>query len=248
MISIRVAPEGSLMAIASASGQLGYAVSLALNRVANQGQAAEREHIKKAFKLRQEGFVLKGIKIDKADRATKTSWRVVIQLAYPNERHFLDQHEPGGERVRHGGGRLWQPNQAVFKSKIIGRANPLHPKNLHLHKDAAGRIIGDQRTFLVRTKSHQVLILQRVDRGLTSKSKRSLKGLTLDNVATGMGPHTRKQKALSRTGGTQLLYRLVSKVRIPARLEFASTISTSVQATWEREMHAALVEALRGAK
>ena len=244
MLSVRVHPEGALAALATAGGQFPYIVSVALNRTANIGQEAERKQMRGALHLRREQFVVRGIKIDKADRATKTSWRVVIQLAYPDERHFLDQHEEGGDRVRHGGKRLWQPNQEVFKSKIIGRANPLHPSNLHLHKDKGGRIVGDQRTFLVRVRS-QVIILQRVDRRLTKRGSR-LSSFTLDNVAVGMGPRTRKEKALHRTAGTRLLYRLVDRVRIPADLKFVPTISQAALDAFPGEFHRAAVEALGG--
>lgn len=248
MIQVKVHPEGALAGIAAAAGQLDYAVSVGINRVANIGQTAEREHMRTAFRLRQGQFVLRGVKIDKADRATKTSWRARIQLAYPDERRFMDEHEQGGDRVRYGGARLWQPNKEVFKTKIIGRANPLHPKNLHLHENERGRIVGDQRTFIVKATNGQVLVLQRTERLLTKASGRNLKGLTLDNVAVGMGLHRRKEKALHRTAGTRLLYRLVERVRIPADLEFVPTISKAAEAAWPAVANQALVEALRGSK
>ena len=100
-IRVHVDPRAVLGWLSDAQErQLPFAVSLALNRVANQAQVAERENIKRSFKLRRESFVLKGVKISKQDRATKSSWRVTIQLAYPDDRHFLDQHEVGGYRTR----------------------------------------------------------------------------------------------------------------------------------------------------
>lgn len=247
MIQVKVHPEGALAALATAGGQFPYIVSVALNRTANIGQEAERKQMRGSLHLRQERFVVRGIKIDKADRATKTSWRVVIQLAYPDDRHFLDQHEEGGDRIRHGGKRLWKPNKEVFKSKIIGRANPLHPSNLHLHLDEGGRIVGDQRTFLVRVSSGKVLILQRVDRRIDRRGAR-LSSFTLDNVAVGMGPRRRKEKALHRTVGTRLLYKLVDRVRIPADLKFVPTISQAALDAFPDEFHRAAVEALGGNK
>ena len=244
-IRVHVDPRAVLGWLSDAQErQLPFAVSLALNRVANQAQVAERENLKRSFKLRRESFVLKGVKISKQDRATKSSWRVTIQLAYPDDRHFLDQHEVGGYRTRYGGKRLWQPNPEVFASKVIGRANPLHPKNLRLAKDKSGRVVGQERTFLVRVKS-AVLVLQRVDRRLTKGSARRLKGLTLDNVQTGMGPHTKKSRGISRTGGTRLLYRLVERVKLPARLQFVSTIGGVAQSQFPEALRAAMVDALR---
>lgn len=245
MITFRVNPAAALGWLTDyQQRQLPYAVSLALNRSANKGQEAERSKLRSKFKLRREQFVVRGIKIAKADRATKSSWRVVVAVAYPDDRHFLDDHEEGAQRVRHGGKRLWQPNAEVFKSKVIGRGNPLHPKNLKLHKDKGGRIVGDQRTFLVRVRG-QVLILQHVDQGLTKASRARLKGLTLDNVAVGMGPHRRKVKAIHRTAGTRLLYRLVDRVRIPARLEFVPTVGGTAAAAFPDELRRAMAEAIR---
>ncbi len=247
-IRVKVDPRAVLGWLSDAQEkQLPFAVSLALNRVANQAQQAERESIKRSFKLRRESFVLKGVKILKQDRATKSSWTVTIQLAYPDDRHFLDQHEVGGYRTRYSGKRLWQPNPDVFSSKIIGRSNPLHPKNLKLAKDKSGRIVGQERTFLVRSKG-RVLVLQRVDRRLTKPSARRLKGLTLDNVQTGMGPHTKKSKGINRTGGTRLLYRLVERVRLPARLQFVPTIGGVAQAQFPEALRLALADALRTAR
>ena len=93
--------------------QIPWMMTLALNKVANAAQQKQREHIKRAFQLRRESFVLRGVYISKADRASKTSWRVVIQLAYPDQRHFLDQHEEGGvsssTRIVRGEGTLvWE--------------------------------------------------------------------------------------------------------------------------------------------
>ena len=133
MIRLSVNTTGALAHLAELNGQLPFAMSLGLNRLANVGQAAEQNQMRHAFKLRREQFVVRGVKIEKLDRATKTSWRVIIQLAYPDARPFMDLHEPGGDRHRHGGRYLWQPNQNVFKSRVIGATNPLHPRNLNIH-------------------------------------------------------------------------------------------------------------------
>lgn len=249
MITIHVNAQGALAMLANAHDQLPFAISLGLNRLANAGQAAEQAQMRKGFKLRREQFVVRGVKIDKADRATKTSWRVVIQLAYPDDRPFMDQHEKGGFRTRHGGRFLWQPNQQVFKSRVIAASNPLSPKNLHMKRTPAGQVKGEQRTFMVKTASGQRLVLQREDRRLDQRSARGIKSLTLDNFAGGMGPRTKKEKrSIRRTGGTRLLYRLVERVRIPADLHFVETIQREVEAKQEAIMNEALLQALRTAR
>lgn len=248
-VEIHVNTSGVMVMLAHAQGQLPYAISLGLNRLANIGQKAEQDQMKRSFKLRRETFVLRGVKINKADRASKTSWRVTIQLSYPDNRPFMDQHEQGGFRTRRGGRFLWQPNSEVFKSKVISASNPLAPKNLHMTRTPGGQIKGDQRTFMVKTASGQRLVLQREDRRLDKRSARGLKSLTLDNFAGGMGPRTKKEKrSIRRTGGTRLLYRLVERVRIPADLRFVETISREVAAQQAAVMNEAVREALRTAR
>ena len=213
MIQVRINAESFLNSLNELQlRQMPYAVSLGLNRLANMAQKAERAHMEKAFTIRRKAFVLRGVKIEKADRATKSSWRVVISLAYPDDRHFLDEHEEGDTRTprrKH----LWQPNREVFKARqVIGRDNPLHPKALTFD----GKGWGKERTFLVRTPKGP-MVFQRVDRGLTGASKRRLGKLTLDNFRGGMGPAARGERmAIARTQGVRLLYRLVDRVRIPA--------------------------------
>ena len=250
MIQVRIDPRAALGYLSRAEQeQLPFAVSQALNQLANRAQAAEREHIRQAFKLRRESFVLRGVYISKADRATKSSWRVVVQLQYPDARHFLDQHEEGGQRRRQGGRYLWQPNEEVFKSKVISASNPLAPKNLHVRRTDHDQIKGDHGTFMVRAAGGQRLVLQRVARTLDGRSRRGMKGLTLENFAGGMGPNTRKQtRSLRRTEGVRLLYRLVSTVKIPARLQFVETVSKTVQGQFAEVARAALTKAMGTAK
>lgn len=244
MISIRVDPRAVLGALGDIHArQVPYAISLGLNRLAAMGQKAEQNHIKQSFRLRRESFVLRGVKINKLDRATKTKWSVTITLSYPENRHFLDIHEPGGTRIRHGGKRLWLPNPEVFRSRIIGRSNSLHPSQIGLRRAGNGRIQGNAGTFMVKT-GRSVLLLQRTERTLTKASKRRLGSMTLDNVAVGMGPHRRREKSISRNGGTRMLYRLVERVRIPARLEFVDTITSTVNKHMQSVMAQALNDAI----
>ncbi len=248
MIRVQIDPSAVLKRLDGFENQAGYAMSLALNRVANLAQEAQREQMKQAFKLRRETFVLRGVKISKADRASKSTWRVVIQIAYPDDRRFMHEHEKGGERKRHGGRFLWQPNAKIFRG-IITKANPLHPKNLNMRKTPAGQIKGDHRTFMVRTQQGQRLVLQRVDRRLDARSLRGLKTMTLDNFAGGMGPRRKQEtRSIRRTAGTRLLYRLVDRVRIPADLQFVKTVGRTVQAQWEKQAAAAARRAIETAR
>lgn len=246
MIEVRVNTSGALVMLAQAQGQLEYAMSRALNLTANDGQKAEQARLKRAFTLRREQFVMRGIKIEKADRATKSTWRVIISI--PVTQDFLKKFEEGDPKVPRHGKWLWIPNPAVFQNKIITRDNALHPKKLNFQKTNGGQLKGNERTFMLRSKAGKPIVVQRVDQKLGKGSASTMRAMTLDNVHTGMGPRQKKQKAIHRTGGTRLLYTLVSRVSTPVRLEFVSTISQEVQRVWPSRFDAAVREALRTAR
>ena len=239
-LQVRVDISAVKEALAGVEKQIPFAVTLGLNRLANIGQKAEQDHMRQAFKLRRETFVVRGVKINKADRATKATWRVTIQLAYPDARPFMDQHEQGGERTRHGGRYLWQPNQQVFKSKVISASNPLAPKNLHMGRTPAGQIKGEQRTFMVKTTNGERLVLQR-ERG---KQKELAGGKA--HGKKGLGK-VRKRNTKGRAQ-TRVLYRLVSRVRIPADLRFVNTITAAVESQMDQAMGQAVRDALKWAR
>lgn len=246
MIQISVDPRTAIGAISNASErQLPHAVRLALNRTANDAQASMRSGLSARFHLRRAKWNLDAIYISKQDRADKSTWRVIIQVQ--EKRSYLEKFEAGGFKVPMGGhSYLWEPNAKVFKNKIIPAGDPLRPKNLHMHLDTSGRMVGDQRTFMVRPRkgtggSIEHLVIQRTGRDLTAGSKRKLKGLTLANVG-------KKGKTLERGAGTRTLYKLRKKIPIQAQLEFVSTIKASVDATFNMHMYQAMAEAMRSAK
>lgn len=251
MISIQVKP-GFLAMLAGATNQLPYAMSLALNRVAVDGQKAEQGRLKAAFHLRRETFVIRGIKIEKADRASKTSWRVVISI--PVAQDFLSKFEEGDPKVPRQGKWLWIPNPAVFQHKIINRGNPLHPKQLHFQKSKGGQLQGDHRTFMIKAAYRNTpLVIQRMSSSHEGFKKAPMQKLldqgTLDNFENGskrMGLVRRRRHYQDRE--TRLLYRLVSRVVTPVRLEFVNTITNEVQAQWPERMNQAISEALRTAR
>jgi len=223
MFKIQVDPVPVVNALHQAGQRAGYAIASGLNQLANKAQAAERAHMAKAFNLRREQFNLRAIYISKADRADATTWRVVIQVKLPGNRHHLQDHEGGQVRVPHGGKFLWQPNQDVFKSKIIGSGNSLAPKNLNLRRGKGGTLQGDHRTFLIKTNG-QRFILQRQGRrqGGTVRGRDEAGRYTI-----------RKRRRNSKGNGqTRLLYRLVQRVKLPARLAFVTTITRTVQDQW----------------
>lgn len=246
MFRVKVDISGALRGLtAIEEKQTPFAVSRALNQVANDGQEAERAQLKKGFKLRREQWNLRGIKIEKADRANKSTWRVVIQVAAQTD--YLDRFELGGEKMPTKGKWLWVPGP-VFGRKIIDRSNPLHPKNLHFEQ-RGGTMRGNERTYMLKASNGQVLVLQRTDRRLTKGAQRRVGKMDLDSFKGGMGPATKGEKySLQRTEGSRLLYRLVDRVNLPASLEFVHTITAEVQARWPQRVGDALEQALRTAR
>jgi len=163
MFTVRVDPIALLGELTDIQQkQVPFAVSQALNRTANLAQTAEREHITAAFKLRRSAFILRGIKINKIDRATKSSWCVIISV--DQQVDFLIRDEEGIDHVPGmGHGKwLWKPNRDVFGDKIIMRTDALHPSNLKFNS----RMQAPNGIFMVRpTKGTSgPVVLQRMSR------------------------------------------------------------------------------------
>lgn len=202
--------------------QIPYVMSLGLNRLANEAQEAQRRGLRDRFDLRRVEWNLRGIKIETANRATKTSWRVVIQV--DARVSYLDRFEEEGVHEPFGGRHyLWVPDERVFRNRIIQAENPLHPKKLGMHQEG-NRVIGDQRTFMIRTPSGP-MVIQRLGKGQgTSFTSGSLSKLTLETLGGKRGGKLVKD----RTAGTRVLYVLRERVSVPLKLEFYPTITRVV--------------------
>lgn len=236
---LEVSPVPVINALHQLGKDAGYSIARGLNQLANKAQAEQRDHMRKAFKLRREQFNLRAIYISKADRANRDTWRVVIQVRMPDDRHYLQEHEGGQVRVPHGGKFLWQPNPAVFKSQVITRANPLHPKNLQLRRTKGGVLAGKARTFLLKAGSERY-ILQRTGRRKKATATR--------DAATGRFTVRKRKGATSDMGNVRLLYRLVKRITLPARLDFVPTVTRTIREQWEPTMAQALDQALARAR
>jgi hypothetical protein len=232
--------------------QLPFAVSRGLNALARDGQEAERKRLGDSFHLRRKEWNLRQIYIAKEDRPTKTSWRFVIQIAPTGG--YLEKFEEDGFKVPVGGRHyLWIPNDKVFANQPIKPNDPRRPKSLHLHKDPHGRIIGDERSFMIRpTGSTDPIVLQRTgSTGRVGFKKNSIKALTLDNVAVGVGPRQRHERALVQRKrryqdqATIKLYTLKARVAVPVKLEFVNTITKTVETNFRDRMLEAMTYAVQ---
>lgn len=150
--------------------QIGFATSKALNVTANDVQAEIQRGLEGRFILRRRGFVLRTIKIDPRERATKYDLRAVIRV--DPQRNILAKFEAGGVKRARSGRRLAVPDEARRKRTDIVPA-ALRPKalKLRLHRTKAGKVQfkGEQRTFLVEKSTFSSGILQRVGRGRGSR-------------------------------------------------------------------------------
>lgn len=214
--------------------QYPFVISLGINRLGNLAQAAQRDGMREHLTLRRAAWNLNAIKISKTDRASKTSWNVTIFLD-PRADYLKRMEDEGIHEPIHGRSYLWVPDERVFRNRIIRAEDPLAPRNLHMHKDG-NRIIGDQRTFMVKGAKGP-LVIQRLGKGSgTSFTSKSMAGINLNNF----GQKRRGMLKRDRTQGTQVLYHLRERVTVPLKLEFVETISRTVNTQAPRVMREAL--------
>ena len=202
----------------TAPKQIAFAVSQGLNKTALAIQEHIRLHIIDKFKLRRKNWVLNRIYISPTNRATKTRWSVTIEVQEP--RDILNKFEAGGQVFPHEGhAHIAIPNAKVFRS-IIAADDPLTIKNLQLRETTPNHIQGLEETYLIKSKATGVpLIVQDVARKTKGKRARG------------------QNKFLQ----SRILYTLVKKETLPAKLEF---ISTAV-ATVNRQMDSIISDAVQ---
>jgi hypothetical protein len=244
MIAITVDPRKCLGWMESQSRQFPFAVSKALNAVANDAQKAERDKMEQSFRLRRSAWNLNAIKISKETRATKTSWRVIISV--DPRASYLNKFEAGGLKVPVGGQKfLWEPNAKVFRNQVIPSGDPRRPKNLNLHRDEHGRVVGQARTFMARTGNPEIpyVIVMRQSREQTFT--RGSMRMNLDSYGS---KQLKRVKGVKRQGATVTLYKLRTRIPIKAQLHFVETVQATVASRWQARMTEAMEYALRTAR
>lgn len=201
---------------------LPHAMKLGMNALGMAAQRAMKDRLQREFDLRRVAWNVNAIKIEKGGFATKTKWRVVILL--DPRASYLEKFEEAGVHEPFGGRNyLWVPNDAVFRKRIIQAGDPLHPKNLHMRRKG-NSLVGDQSTFMLRTSQGPVVI-QRLGKGSgTVYTPASIARLTLDKFGRKRGGKLVQDKK----AGTRLLYTLKERVKVPLKLEFVDTITSTV--------------------
>ena len=207
--------------------QTEYVISKGLNTLANKIQATIRQRIEQKFKLRRRQWILNRVYISKEDRATKTNWSVTIQIKEDN--NILSKFEEGGDKVAINGKKyLAIPNDRVFKGKIIRGTDPLRIQNLQL-KNVGSNMEGDLGTYLTHDKDTGTpIIAQRIEKGMKGR------GIS--------------KRGLNKHFGSRILYTLVKKSKIPARLEFVKTAQEVADKETNAIFNDVLQQAIQSAK
>lgn len=146
--------------------QLPFAASRAINFTLNDIQTAERDEITQHFTLRRPDFILRSVKINPEDRATKRNLIGTIRI--DPTRDFLAKFEDGGTKVAAAGHELAVPEPIIAGQRVI--PTRLRPKNLQLQVSRTGsgkvQFKGLERTFMVEKSMFSGGILQRTGRGV----------------------------------------------------------------------------------
>lgn len=156
--------------------QVPFAMANALNTTANDMQQAIRNRLQggRGFTFRSEGsrqFLLRQIRRSPGeDFAKKSSLVARVRIANNRKTSLLSLIDQGGQRTTRfslgaaaEGKDLPIPQRPTPTARI---PRTLYPAELNLKPTAKGKgLRGNRRTFTVRTKSGDTLLLQRKNRG-----------------------------------------------------------------------------------
>lgn len=218
MIGVTINTGATIKGLDLTSRQIPFAVSTALNNLANAGQRAEQELVQRDFELRQVAFILNTIKrFPQQDFATKQ--KLAAGYRIDPTRDFLAKHETAHERFAIQGKpylAIPLPDLRRTKKGLVPRS--LYPSAFKPYVDAGNISQGQQRTFIVPTKQGgNRVLLQRFG---GSRGKK----------------------------GVRALYLFVPSVHIDARLHFQETAEAVARSAWPRLFAEAWANALRTAK
>lgn len=229
MTDIRLEVDASEVhrALAAAPGEARRAHRNALNDTARDVQGAERDHILRAFDVRQKQYILNSVKITKEDRATTDHLKSAVGI--DPQRDILARFEKGGRRIsiagkkylavpsreiRSGGGHV-KPAFALKRFQPFVQVSHLHAvtlKGTERVADRRPRLIGQHGAFF----------------------------MTLDGGAKAIMQRTARR-------GLRLLYILRPSVQLPAILEFENIAKKIIPVMWPLRASQAITHALRRA-
>jgi hypothetical protein len=149
-------------------GQVAFALAVSVNETAKQFQRMEVGHISEAMTVRRPDWVQQSIKITHfATKGEPLATIAVQPPGDPSRADILGKFEDETEKQsRKPGGHVAIPLGAKRTKRDIIR-NDSRPTAFHF-RQVGTRILGDQRTFIVRRADGTELILQRVGKGAGS--------------------------------------------------------------------------------
>lgn len=264
-LDVRVDVDSAVRALSNVRrDQLPFATSLAVNWTALGAQRDIRAHVRQEFTLRRPDFILKTIKVEKGDWATKRN-PLAFRLKIDDKRYdkgrrdLLAKFEAGGTRARPDrDAPVFIPSEHARPQFAAITPKRLFPFALRLQ---SGR--GTVGFYLVQGSS------------LTATGKRrkrkAIKGiLKAQVVRTERGIRQWRGKARTfvldplehqgvktwgvyqRTGpkreDVQLLWTYKARSRLPARLRFVATAQESADREFARNFRRAYAQALATAR
>lgn len=226
--------------------QIPFALAQTLNDAGKDFQDAMRAGISSRLTLRQPGFVLDSVKIERGNWATSKGFkagggkfRTVVSMGGEASGHknsgLLVKFEDGGEKTSFDPDRpIAIPTSALRGSFAELPPRNMYPKNLRLvsrrgvdrtlpanvHRTKRGveQIQGKRRTFVLNPLVHH--------------------GANVWGVYQRFGP---------RRSDIRLLWRYRTRIKIPRRLQWWDTAARVVPASFHRNFGKRLAEALRTA-
>ncbi len=217
-MNIRMDAGATVRGLDNFAKQFAYATVRGLNALANAGQTAQREMVKREFTLRQEAFILRTIyRMPSEDFATKQKLSAGYRI-HP-DRDILAKFESGGEKVAIQGKpyvAIPLPDLRRTKKGLVPKT--MRPKALGPFTDKGEIAYGQKRTFIVPTRN--------------DKNR-----LMLQRFGGTRGKH-----------GLRALYLFVPSVHIDPMLHFQETARHVAETQWPRIFAQELEAALRTAR
>ena len=150
MIEVRVESTAAGRLLATLSGQMPFAISKAINATAKDFQEEQRRGIARRFTLRRKTFVLRTVKINRGDFATKHKLEARVQI--DPRRNILAKFELGGRKRPRRGKHVAVPI-AVRRTRkgIVTRRQRPRAFHFERHVTARGKLQlkGERRTFII---------------------------------------------------------------------------------------------------
>lgn len=199
-----------------AANQFPFAASLAMRNTGFSALDKEREHMNRAFVIRNPNVPKFGVVM--SEKPTKQNLNMTLQTSEQRTGSrgafdYLTKFEQGGAKRPIQGQTVAVPQLSVRGNRRGVVPNRYRIRNLQF-REIGGRVVGKDRTFIIKPKSGSAkkLILQSVGRG---KSQRN-----------------------------RVLYVLERSVPIQPELRFVQTVTTHARQVWPEMWEQAFTQAM----